>query len=398
MRSAAVSGQAGVSASVLALGSVEIVAVQDRTMLERFIHLPGKLYRADPNFVPPLLAERRAALTPRGNPFFQHAEAAFWIAQRKGEDVGRISAQQDHLAKPDADGPSGHFGMLAAIDDQAVFAALLAAAEQWLAQRGLKKAQGPFSLSINEEAGLLVAGFETPPMLMMPHDPPYADIRLRELGYAKVRDLYAYLCDGSAALPPAAASMVARGLPPGVTLRPMRRQHLKRDIAALVDIFNDAWEGHWGFVPITQGEVDHMARVMRPLLHERLVWFAEVNGEPAAFGVCLINLNAAIRDLSGRLMPFGWAKLLWRLKVSGVTTARVPLMGVRRRFANSLLGRLLPLHIVHALRREALALGIKAVEISWVLEDNLPMRHLAEAMGGRAYKTYRVYERTLTPA
>ena len=184
MRSAAVSRQAGVSASALALGSVEIVAVQDRSMLERFIHLPAKLYRADPNFVPALLAERRAALTPRGNPFFQHAEAAFWIAQRGGKDVGRISAQQDHLVKSDADGPSGHFGMLAAIDDQAVFAALLASAEQWLVQRGLKKAQGPFSLSINEEAGLLVAGFETPPMLMMPHDPPYADSRLRELGNA----------------------------------------------------------------------------------------------------------------------------------------------------------------------------------------------------------------------
>ena len=382
------------SVSATPSGAVEIVAVGGRAALERFIRLPERLYGADPNYVRPLRSERRAALTPRGNPFFRHAEAAFWIARRNGADVGRISAQQDHLAKVDGK-PGGSFGMLAAVDDPGVFAALLATAETWLGRRGLTRAQGPFSLSINEETGLLVDGFDTPPMLMMPHDPPYADTRLRALGYAKVRDVYAYLCDTSAALPPAAAAMVARGLPTGVTLRPMRLDNLKHDIAALVDIFNDGWEGNWGFVPITQDEVEHMAHAMRPLLHERLVWFAEVQGEPAAFGLCLPNLNAAIRDLSGRLLPFGWAKLLWRLKVSGVTTARVPLMGVRRRFADSMLGRLLPLHVVEALRREALARGITAVEMSWILEDNLPMRHLAEAVGGRAYKTYRVYEKTL---
>lgn len=376
-------------------GEVEIVAVRGRAALERFIRLPERLYGADPNYVRPLRSERRAALTPRGNPFFSHADADFWIAHRNGVAVGRISAQQDHLAKVDAEKPVGNFGMLAAVDDPAVFAALLGTAEEWLTLRGLKQAQGPFSLSINEETGLLVDGFDTPPMLMMPHDPPYMDARLKALGYGKARDVYAYLCDTSAALPPAAAAIVARGLPSNVSLRPMRLRDLTDDIAVLVDIFNDGWEGHWGFVPITRSEVEHMARAMRPLLHERLVWFAEVHGEPAAFGLCLPNLNAAIRDLSGRLLPFGWAKLLWRLKVSGVTTARVPLMGVRRRFADSLLGRLLPLHVVEALRREALARGITAVEMSWILEDNLPMRHLAEAIGGRAYKTYRVYEKTL---
>ena len=232
-------------------------------------------------------------------------------------------------------------------------------------------------------------------MLMMPHDPPYADRHIKACGYGKIRDLYAYICDTTAALPPASAAMVARGLPSNVTIRPMRLKNLKSDIAALVNIYNDAWDGHWGFVPITETEVDHMAKAMKPLLHERLIWFAEVDGEAAAFGLCLPNLNAAIRDLSGKLFPFGWAKLLWRLKVSGVTTARVPLMGVRKKYGNGMLGRLLSLHVVEALRREALAHGIKAMEMSWVLEDNKPMRHLAEAVGGRAYKTYRVYEKSL---
>ncbi len=384
-------------------GVVEIIPVRDRAALNRFIRLPDRLFRADPQYVPPLHGERRAALTPKGNPFFRHAEAAFWLARRDGRDIGRISAQQDHLAQGGPqDGfrvasaaPVGNFGMLVAIDDPAVFAALLSTAEAWLAARGLHHVLGPFNLSINEETGLLVDGFATPPMLMMPHDPPYVDARLAALGYAKERDLYAYLCDTTAALPAAARALVARGLPAGVVLRPLRLKALAADVAALVGIYNQAWAGHWGFVPITEDEVAHMARALRPLLHERLVWFAEVDGVPAAFGLCLPNLNEAIRDLGGSLLPLGWAKLLWRLKVSGVTTARVPLMGVHPRYADGMLGRLLPLHVVEALRREALAVGIGAVELSWILEDNGPMRHLAEAVGGRAYKTYRVYGKTL---
>ena len=375
-----------------ATDGIDIVEVRSPQQLDRFIRLPKMLFRADPCYVPPLDTERRAAFTAKGNPFFGHAEVALWIASRGGQDVGRISAQQDHLS---ADRQTGHFGLLAAIDDAAVFAALLRTAERWLAQRGATRVQGPFSLSINEEIGLLIDGFDTPPMLIMPHDPPYAAARLSALHYAKVRDVYAYLCDTSAALPPSSAAMVARGLPQRVKVRPMRREALQSDVAALVDIFNDGWSGNWGFVPITREEVSHMAHAMRPLLHERLVWFAEVDGEPAAFGLCLPNLNEAIRDLSGRLLPFGWAKLLWRLKASKVKTARVPLMGVRRRYTHTLLGQLLALHVVESLRREAAAMGIEAVEMSWVLEDNLPMRHLAEAVGGRAYKTYRVYEKSL---
>ena len=373
-------------------GSVDIAAVTNRRELGRFIGVEAAVSHGDPHYVQPLTAERRAALTARGNPFFGHADVALWIARRDGADVGRISAQQDHLI---ADTQLGHFGLLASIDDPDVFAALLATAEDWHRRRGATRLQGPFSLSINEEPGLLVDGFDTPPMLMMPHNPPYVEAHLRRLGYGKVQDLYAYICDTSAALPASAAAIVARGLPRQVTLRTMNRSELQNDIAALVDIYNDGWSGNWGAVPITREEVSHIARALRPLLHDRLVWFAEVDGEPAACGLCLPNLNEAIAGLSGRLLPFGWARLLWRLKVSKVKTARVPIMGIRRRYADSFMGRLLPLHIVEALRREAAALGMRSVEMSWVLEDNLPMRRLAEAVGGRAYKTYRLYERAL---
>jgi hypothetical protein len=382
--------------TVLGFGDIEIVPVTTPAQLKRFIHLPDRIMGGDRNYIPPLHSERQAALTPKGNPFFGHAEVAFWLARRGSEDVGRISAQIDTLAKRHPESPAAHFGMLVAVDDDSVFAALTATAEAWLTARGIRRAQGPFSLSINEESGVLVDGFDTPPMLMMPHDAPYVGPHLERLGYGKVRDLYAYLCDTTAALPPSSAAIVARGLPRDVTVRPMRFKSLKEDIASLVSIFNDAWATHWGFVPITEAEVDHMAKAMRPLLHERLIWFADVKGTPAAFGLCLPNLNAAIRDLGGSLMPFGWAKLLWRLKVSGVPTARVPLMGVRKAYGESMLGRLLALHVVEALRREALAKGITALEMSWILEDNRPMRHLAEAVGGRVYKTYRVYEKELS--
>ena len=376
--------------------AVEVAPARGRAAMERFIRLPHALFRGDPAWVPPLLMERRDALSPEKNPWFRHAEAAFWIARRSGRDVGRISAQEDSLAPPDPDGARiGHFGSLAAEDDEAVFAALLAAAEGWVAARGLRRVRGPFSLSINEQAGLLVSGFDAPPMMLMPHDPPYAGPRLEALGYRKARDLLAYFYDMEAPLLPAAEAVVGRGLPSGVTLRPMRRAALREEVAALIGIFNDAWAGNWGFTPFTPEEVAHLADELRPLLHERLVWFAEVKGEPAAFAVCLPNLNEAIRDLSGRLLPFGWARLLWRLKIAGVKTARVPLMGVRRSLGGGLLGRVLPLFLVDALRREALALGIRRVEMSWVLEDNAPMRRLAETFGARAYKTFRVYERDL---
>ncbi len=373
---------------------IVILPVRSRRELDRFIRLPQMLLRDDPHFVTPLLTERRAALTASGNPFFGHAEVALWLATRDGRDVGRISAQQDRLLD---DKQVGHFGLLAATDDPTVSASLVRAAEAWLRQRGVTRVQGPFSLSINEESGLLVEGFDTPPMLMMPHDPPWLDAHLGALGYRKVRDLYAYVVQTTTVLPPAAAAIVARGLPARVKLRTLRRAALQSDVEKLVAIYNDGWSDHWGFVPITREEVAHMATAMKPLLHERLVWFAEVDGEPAAFGLCLPNLNEAIDGLSGRLLPFGWARLLWRLKVSGVKTSRVPLMGMLRRHSTSLLGQLLPLHLMEALRREAAAMGIDSVEMSWILEDNLPMRHLAEAVGGRRYKTYRVYERALSP-
>ncbi|HUF56024.1 MAG TPA: N-acetyltransferase [Thermohalobaculum sp.] len=369
--------------------------VRSRADRAAFLRLPYQLHRDDPTWVPPLMAERRAALDPRRNPYLRRAEVGFWLARRGTRVVGRISAQRDPLVAELRGPGEGHFGMLAAEDDPEVFAGLTGAAEDWLRARGTTHVRGPFSLSINEETGLLVEGRDTPPMLMMGHDLPHHDPRLREQGYAPARDLLAYLMDRSSVEPPAVARLTDRPLPEGVTIRPIRMDAFGAELRALTDIFNDAWRDNWGFVPLTAEETAAMGKQLRPLIDRRLVWFAEVRGEPAAFAVWLPNLNEAIADLGGRLAPFGWARLAWRLKVAGVRSGRVPLMGLRRKYSRGMLGSFLPLRMLNHLRREAIALGYERVELSWVLEDNRAMRRLAEGLGARVYKRYRVYEKRL---
>lgn len=371
---------------------VTVRAVEGRADGTAFIGLPAVLQAADPAFVQPLWMERREALDPRKNPFFQHAETAFWLAERGGRVVGRISAQIDRLAQKPGEPATGHFGLLAAEDDAATVLALLETAKAWLRHRGMARMQGPFNLSINEETGLLVDGFDTPPMLLMPHDPRWLAPLVERAGLRKAQDVIAYLRDTATPFPAPLQAMLAKGLPEDVRLRPLDMKQYRREIGLITDIFNDAWSGNWGFVPFTEAEVDHMAKSLKPLLDTRLVWIAEVKGEAAAFAVCLPNINEAITDLRGRLLPFGWAKLLWRLKVRGVSSGRVPLMGVRKAFAGRSIGSVLAFAVIDRIRREAAGAGLKRLELSWILESNAPMRRILEALGSDPYKTYRIYE------
>ena len=370
---------------------IELVAPPQ---LDAFIRVPFDLHGGDPNWVPPLVLERRQALKPGGTPFLRRSRAAYWIARRSGRAVGRISAQIDPLVL-ERYPETGHFGCLAAVDDAEVFATLLETAQAWLRSRGMRRVLGPFSLSINQESGALVHGFDTPPMMMMPHDPPYLGRRLEEAGYTRAKDILAYLLDCSRDVPEALRGMMERPLPEGVVIRPLRWNAYRHEVRRLVDIFNDAWQTNWGFIPFTEAEVELLARELKPVLDERLAWFAEVDGKAVAFVVCLPNLNEAIADLNGRLLPLGWLKLLWRIRRRKLKTARVPLMGVRKEMSKTLLGGALPFLLIGALRREVLKRGIRAVEISWILEDNRPMRSLAEALCGPPYKTYRLFERAL---
>jgi hypothetical protein len=374
---------------------VEIVPVRTGSELEHFIRVPMRLMAKDPAWIAPLMFERREALSPRNNPFFEHAEVQFWLARRHGADVGRISAQIDHLAPTDPAAPAGYFGMIAAENDPEVFAALFRTAEGWLRERGRAQILGPFNLSINEEVGLLIDGFETPPMFMMGHDPRYAARRIEEQGYAKAKDVFAYISDVPK-FTPGVQARLNRPLPTGMVLRPVRMNRFDEEVRTVVGILNDAWANNWGFAPLTEAETKHLGESLKLILNSRLVWFLEIDGEAAGFGVLLPNLNDAISDLGGRLFPFGWAKLLWRLKISGVRRGRVPLMGVKRKFARDRRGIFAPFVILDAIRREGVKAGITQAEYSWILEDNAPMRHILEDFGARIYKTYRIYGKPLS--
>jgi hypothetical protein len=373
---------------------VEITPVTSKAELERFIRLPMRLSAGDPNYIAPLLFERREALSPKHNPFFQHADHQFWLATRGGRDVGRISAQIDHLARTDPAAPAGYFGMIAAEDDPAIFAALFSTAEDWLRARGRFVAMGPFNLSINEEVGLLIDGYDTPPMFMMSHDARYTPARIEEQGYAKAKDVLAYISDVPV-FTPGVQARLGRPLPPGMVLRPVRMNRFDEDVKLLVEILNDAWSANWGSAPVTDEETRYMANSLKLIIHPRLVWFLEIDGEAAGFVVLLPNLNDAIADLGGRLAPFGWIKLLWRLKVKGVKRGRVPLMGVKRKFARDRRGIFAPFVLLDAIRREGVKAGITQAEYSWILEDNAAMRHILENFGAKIYKTYRIYGKRL---
>jgi len=377
-----------------AAGSLQIVPVDSLAMMKRFIRLPTRLHANDPNWVTPLDMEREETFSREKNPLFRTTEVQFWLAQRDGRDVGRISAQVE-TGTISATDKTGHFGLIAAEDDPTIFAALFTTAESWLKARGMKQVLGPFNLNINEETGVLVDGFDTPPMLLMGHDLPYVAQHIEARGYTKAKDVYAYIYDIDRPFPQAVENLLRRELPKGYRLRKLDFKQYRRDIGDITDIFNNAWCDNWRFAPLTEVDTEHLAKAMKPILNPDLVWFVDVDGEPAGFGVALPNINEALEGLDGKLLPFGWARLLWRLKVKGVKTARVPLMGVKRKFAGGLGGSLLPFLIIDAMRKEARKIGYQKVELSWILEDNIGMNRINQGIGAHAYKTYRVYGKAL---
>jgi len=379
--------------SVSNLQQIQIVPVITRRELKQFIRLPWSVYANDPLWIPPLLFERRQHLSKK-NPYFAHADWRGWLAWRHNRSVGRISAQVDRLHLQIHQDATGFFGMLEAVDDPAVFQALLTTAENWLRAQGLRRILGPFSLSINDECGLLVDGFDTPPAVMMGHAPPYYATRLEEQGYVKAKDLLAYRMVDDFVMSPA-MQVVVRKAANRIHLRTLDRSQLEQDLVVLRDIFNDAWSQNWGSVPFTEAEFRHLGRDLARLLPDDFVQIAEIDGAPAAMGILMPNLNEIIRDLNGRLLPFGWLKLLWRLKRAYPKSARVPLLGVRKRYQQSMLGAALAVLIIDGMRNAGKKRGIQEAELSWILEDNMKMRGLIEELGGTIYKRYRIYQKEL---
>ena len=373
--------------------TVEIEPVHTSRQRREFVDIPWALYKQDPCWVPPLKFDRLAQLNPK-HPFFEHAEWQGFLARRDGRPVGRISAQIDRLNAAHGRPELGYFGMIEAPDQPDVFAALFTAAETWLKAHGATQCTGPMNLGINQEVGLLVDGFDTPPYFLMGHALPYYGARIEALGYRKAVDVFAYLMDPDFVIPPAMAAIEKR-LAGRMVVRTIDRKRKDEDLKALCAVFNDAWAHNWGFVPFTEREFLAIGHEMLLLIDDDYIQIAEVDGEVAAFIVLLPNINEVITDLDGRLLPFGWAKLLWRLKVRHPRTARVPLMGVRQRYQRTRLGPGLAFAVIHAGRNAYVARGVKTVEMSWILEDNQGMRNIIETIGGQVSKRYRIYDKSL---
>ena len=371
---------------------IEIREVVSASDLKTFISVPWSVYRDDPNWVPPLKIERKEAFSAK-NPYFLHARWKAWVAYRAGQPVGRISAQIDELYLQRHDAHTGFFGLIEAPDDPAVFDALFNKAEGWLREQGMKNVLGPFNLGINQEVGCLVEGFDTPPYLMMGHARQYYGASIENQGYAKEQDVLAYELDKESFVLPENIQRLLKRQSDKLHLRQVDRKNIAAELETLRDIFNDAWSENWGFVPFTREEFQAVGKEILMIVPPEFTLIVETEGAPAAFMILIPNLNEAISDLNGKLFPFGWAKLIWRLKVRAPKTGRIALMGVRKKYQHTRLGPSMAFMTIGALQEPALKRKMEKIEMSWILEQNQGTRNIIEKVGGVVTKRYRLYRK-----
>ncbi len=369
--------------------AVRIDRVAGRLDLQRFIRLPWRLYRQDPAWVPPLLFDLKKLLSPKKHPFHQHADVQYFLARLDGEVVGRIAAIVNHRHVQFHAEPVGFFGFFESIENQDVATALLTAAERWVAARGMQRIRGPMNFSTNEECGLLVDGFHDAPKIMMPHHLPYYGLQIETAGYGKAKDLFAYILDVRGKPPPERLVHGIKRLQQrqNIRLRPISKKRFDEEIRVLHGIYHRTWEKNWGFVPMSEAEVDLFASQLRLVVDPKLCLIAEHQNEPVGFALAIPDYNQALRHIDGRLFPFGLLKFLWYRR--SINMARIPLLGVNPGFRRRGIEAMLYVKLWEVVPHN----GYPVVECSWILEDNWDMRRGLEQMGAHVYKTYRVYEK-----
>jgi hypothetical protein len=362
--------------------------------LRPFLDVVDRIYRDDPMYVRPLDLELKDRLSKK-NPFFGHADGTCFVAFRNGRVAGRITAQIDRSHLDRHKDEAGFFGFLDTIDDAEICRALIDRASSWLKARGMKRIRGPLSLNINEELGCLVEGFDSPPMIMMPHHRAYQGGLIEQAGLAKLKDFYAWrYVVGDVPKRAQKAHEEIAGLPE-IQMRQVNMNRVDEDVRLVMDIFNDAWSDNWCSVPLNEPELRKSAADMKLILKPELTRIVSIDGEPAAFAIALPNVNELIRDFNGSLFPLGLPKLLWRLKVEGAKTARLILLGIRKKYRHVRKYAGLSTYMYVEMNRSGQRLGIKWGELSWTVEDNGPVNVGIKLMGGKIYKRYRVYEREL---
>jgi len=374
--------------------SIEIRQVSGRKMLKDFIRVPWSIYKDDPNWIPPLLMERKEAFSSK-HPYFKHARWSAWVAYRVGRPVGRISAQIDELHQQRYNNQTGFFGLIEAPDDHEVFLGLFSTAEDWLRENGMQQVCGPFNLSINQEIGILTEGFDSPPSVMTTHSPRYYGGCIENCGYEPVQELLAYELDIHSYTTPATRQELMERTSNRISVKPLNAKTMESDFEVMRDIFNDAWQDNWNFVPFTREEFYAIGKELLTVVPHDFLQIARLDDEPAAFIAMLPDLNMAVADLNGRLLPFGWVKLLWRLKVRFPKRCRIVLMGVRKKYQNTIFGPALAFMVIDSVLVPGLSRGSDRVELSWILKQNKATRNLIEKFGGKITKRYRMYSKNL---
>lgn len=368
--------------------------VQGRADLQRFIAYPYQLYARDPNWVPPLRSDVAKLLDREKNPFFEHGEAEYFLAERSGQVAGRIAAITNRLHNEVHEDKVGFFGFFECGYDHEAANALFDAAATWIRARGMDTLRGPASFSTNDECGLLVDGFDTPPTLMMPHNAPYYTRLFDAAKFKKAKDLLVYRGGYESSYIPV-PERLARGTEliqkrQGITIRPLNMADFDAEVARIKKVYNAAWEKNWGFVPMTEHEIDHLAEQFKPVVVPDLVMFAEKDGEVAGFGLVMPDLNQVFRrHRSGRLTPALLADLLFSMKMKRITRCRIMLLGILPEWR----GKGIDAMLYHYIWTTSAKHGITWGEAGWILEDNPAMNAGLEKMEFTVYKTYRMYDR-----
>lgn len=381
--------------------SIRPISVANTADKKKFIELAYRLNGKDPNWVAPLKSDVASTIDPAKNGWFSHAEAQLFLAERDGKVVGRISAHVDFLAleQPPEQGfgpGTGFWGFFEAEDETAA-KALMNTAEQWLRNKGMTRALGPVSLSIWEEPGLLVKGHDHPPMVLMGHHPAHYQGWIEAMGYGPIKKLVTYDLDVSKPFPELIQRIVKLGeRNPKIKIREVDKSQFAREAKIIIDILNDAWSDNWGFVPLTQPELDDVSTKLKPLVFKEMIRIAELEGEPVAFMIALPDVNPMLAPMKGSLLPFGWLKLLLWLRHPRTQNARVPLMGVVKRLQGSRMASQLAFMMIEYIRAAATQeYGATRGEVGWILDDNQGMIAIADAIDAKINREYLIYQKGL---
>lgn len=371
--------------------SLEIKLVKSKKELMEFIKLPWKIYKKDPYWVPPLIMDMKKMLNREKNPFFQHSEADFFLALKNGEVLGRIAAILNTNHNKFHKEKTGFFGFFESIHDSEIAFALLNQVQNWVKEKGMTILRGPTNFSTNETCGFLTEGFDLSPVIMMPYNPQYYLNFMKEFGLIKIKELYAYYFDRDMPMPERFEAFAKKTLQDkSIHFRTLNLKDLWNEVERLQFIYNDAWSENWGFVPMTDAEFKHMAKELKPIADPDIIYLAEINDEPAGFSLALPDYNQILKDINGRLFPFGIFKLL--LNKKNINRIRVITLGVRHKYQKK---RGLAPTFYYETYTRGKKKGYSLAEFSWILEDNVLMNRALQALGAKLYKKYAIYQKEM---